>query len=120
MTIPFWTLHAVIPPRSFSEFNASPTRSSPIAFIRIQAAAGVPSYAYLDSLRVNHEELIWPYPEKQFPIELFSNILEPKLRSLFPTPIVLIGSRVEVRIHNPAPDPLPVSVTFEWERSQDP
>lgn len=118
-----YTLSNIIAPRKRTYYKASPRRRSRIAFIRIQYGAGTPTYAYVDSLQVGHEELIWPYPEKQFPIELFSRreaIAEnAKLQQLFPTPGVDIGSNVSLHIHNDAPEPLVVSVTFEWETSQD-
>ncbi len=117
-----WTISNTIAPRKRTSYNASPARSSRIAFVRIECDAGAPSYAYVESLQVSHEELIWPYPEKQYPIELFSRrdaiSTEPKLIAIFPTPIVFIGSQVTLSIHNDAPEPLPVRVTFVWEASQ--
>ena len=100
-------------------FDAFPRRSGILTFVRIRYSSGVPTYAYVDSFKVVTQEFVWPYPEKQFPIELFADkgalAMEPKLREIFPTPIVRIGTGVAVGIHNYAPEPIAVSVTFEWE-----
>ena len=118
-----YKISSTIAPRQCCKFNASPRRPSRISLVRIQYRAGTPTYAFVFSLTVNNEELIWPYPPAQHPIELFTvenwAHRDPKLCKIFPTPLVHIGSQATIGIHNDAPEPLPVEVTFEWEMSQD-